>query len=283
MKRLGIMLLLISLVLGPITACSNRTQKEEDNLVKQNSNEYVRTYQSLEDILEDTDLVVSARVKDREDFAPTSHRYELDILDMHFGQITKNTPAFLYAGADTLEDDKVYTLFLQADQVVLYPHLVLSLVHEELVIEEDGDTDLNILIGDQKLSSSLEEMKEHLSKAKGSDLIYSFKALDANSVDDAIDLADIIVLARIKSNDEINPYVNSYQIEVIEAFDQTNQELKVEEAFTIALSPGLEIGESYYLSLKSIDGGNFILAGSGQTILAKDSLDAKTLEAELND
>lgn len=145
-----------------------------------------------------TDLVVTARLESKESFDNQIWRYSLLVKENHYGLLETGTPAYLYGKADLLEDNQDYLMFLQADTLPLYPHLLLALTHEELLIP--GNITSDIILGSTHLASSIDDLTTMLSKQEGNKNHISYDPLVARNVSDVVNNSDYLALKREEGN-----------------------------------------------------------------------------------
>lgn len=119
-----------------------------------------------------TDLVVTARLESKESFDNHIWRYSLLVKENHYGLLETGTPAYLYGKADLLEDNQDYLMFLQADTLPLYPHL----------------------------ASSIDDLTTMLSKQEGNKNHISYDPLVARNVSDVVNNSDYLALKREEGN-----------------------------------------------------------------------------------
>ena len=241
---------------GVSTHNSDDLKAEELSIVEYS---YKERYVTLDDVIESADCIVKATMTSIEDFNGYLNEYCYSIEEDYTGNA--ETEIYVYdAKNEAYIEGHTYFLFLQKDEIALYPHSIYTSIAKDCVLDiafssvetEIMGTLVTVELGEaeEKILEKIEENNRDTVRM-GATEVQIMKGRDVSEISDA---ADIVAEICVSKEEKGNKYVSAYEVEVIEVQKGDRNGI----ATHMLLPPDLKEDRSYYVFLKG-DGEECLL------------------------
>lgn len=184
---------------------------------------YKEQYTTLNDVIESADCIVKATLISIEDFNGYINEYcyfvEKDYME------NAETEIYVYdANNEAYIEGHTYFLFLQKDDVALYPHSIYTSIAKDCVLDIEFPSVETEIMGtlvtveledvEEKILEKIEENNRDAARMDATEV----QIMKGRNVSEISDAADIVAEICVSNEEKGNKYVSAYEVEVIMYF-----------------------------------------------------------------